>query len=79
MPPHAVVRVAELTDSHGNLVRAAVMKRGELMWAGPSPGPMLLIDSEATTFVPDGWIVRTKGNGSVIAERLLPSALVVEG
>jgi N-methylhydantoinase A/oxoprolinase/acetone carboxylase beta subunit len=26
MPPHAVVRVAELTDSHGNLVRAAVMK-----------------------------------------------------
>jgi N-methylhydantoinase A/oxoprolinase/acetone carboxylase beta subunit len=70
MPPHAVVRVAELIGTQGNPVRAAVLRRGEMMWAGPSPGPVLLIDPEATTFIPDGWMAHAEPNGSVIAERM---------
>ena len=70
MPPHAVVRVAELVDATGKTVRAAVLKRGEMAWAGKSPGPVLLIDAEATTFVPEGWMARAEGDGSVIVERV---------
>jgi hypothetical protein len=31
---------------------------------------MLLLDPEATTFVPAGWMARAQSNGAVIVERL---------
>src|SRR5439155_23586234 len=70
MPPHAVVRVAELIDATGKTVRAAVLTRGQMAWAGQSPGPALLIDAEATTFITQGWIARAEKDGSVIVERM---------
>ena len=71
MPPHAVVRVAELIDAAGETVRAAVLTRPQLAWAGRQAGPMLLIDAEATTFIPAGWSARAEANGAVIVERLI--------
>jgi N-methylhydantoinase A len=72
VPPHAVVRVAEVIDSHGKSFHAAVLTRGQMAWAGKSPGPALLIDPEATTFIPDSWMARAQDDGSVIIERMLP-------
>lgn len=70
MPARAVVRETELIDARGDTVRAAVLSRGQLAWAGRQAGPMLLTDPEATTFVPRGWSARAEENGSVIVERL---------
>ena len=65
-PSHAVIRETELIDHRGETVRAAVMTRGHLAWAGKQPGPMLLVDAEATTFVPrrlDGRCVADRRGG----------------
>ena len=70
MPPHAVVRETELIDPAGESVRAAVLSRPHLAWAGKQAGPMLLIDPEATAFVPAGWMARAEPNGAVIVEQL---------
>jgi N-methylhydantoinase A len=70
MPPHAVVRVAEVIDAKGKPVHAAVLTRGQMAWAGKSPGPALLIDPEATTFIPDGWMARAQPDGCVLVERM---------
>ncbi len=69
-PPHSVVRETRLIDAAGESVRAAVMSRAHLAWAGRQTGPMLLIDAEATTFIPRGWMARSEPNGSVILERM---------
>jgi N-methylhydantoinase A len=70
VPARAIVRETELTDGTGETVRAAVLTRGQLAWAGRQAGPMLLTDAEATTFVPRGWAARAEPNGSVILERM---------
>jgi N-methylhydantoinase A len=69
-PPHAVVREAIIVDPTGTKARAAVVTRAQLLWCGQQHGPMLLLDPEATTFVPAGWMARAQSNGAVIVERL---------
>jgi N-methylhydantoinase A len=69
VPVRAVVREAEIIDDSGDPVRAAVLTRSQLMWAGRQPGPMLLVDAEATSFVPAGWRATCLDNGGVLAER----------
>jgi N-methylhydantoinase A len=71
MPPHAVVRETQLIDPAGETVRAAVLTRAQLAWAGKQAGPMLMIDAEATAFIPAGWRARAEPNGAVIVERVL--------
>jgi N-methylhydantoinase A len=73
LPPHAVVRETRLTDPNGQTVRAAVLTRPYLAWAGKQAGPMLLVDAEATTFVPTGWLAQAQDNGSVLLQRLEPA------
>ena len=70
MPPHAVVRIAEVIDASGKPVHAAVLTRGQMAWAGKSHGPALLIDPEATTFIPAGWMARAEADGCVLVERM---------
>jgi N-methylhydantoinase A len=70
MPAQAVIRECELIDPRGEKVRAAVMTRAHLAWAGKSAGPFLLIDAEATTFVPAGWLAQAQPNGAVVVQRL---------
>jgi N-methylhydantoinase A len=69
-PAHAVIRETKLIDSSGESVRTAVMSRAHLAWAGRQAGPMLLIDDEATTFIPRGWMARSEANGAVILDRM---------
>jgi N-methylhydantoinase A len=70
VPARAVIRECELFDARGEKVRAAVMTRAHLAWAGKSAGPFLLIDAEATTFVPAGWLAQAQVNGAVVLNRL---------
>jgi N-methylhydantoinase A/oxoprolinase/acetone carboxylase beta subunit len=73
VPPHAVVRETELIDDAGETVRAAVLTRGQLTWAGKQPGPMLLVDAEATSFIPAGWRADAQPNGAVQLMRITES------
>jgi N-methylhydantoinase A len=70
LPPHAVVRETQLIDNDGREVRAAVLTRPYLAWAGKQAGPMLLLDVEATTFVPRGWLAEAQPNGAVFVQRM---------
>jgi N-methylhydantoinase A len=73
MPAFAVIRETEVVNAAGEVVRAAVMSRPHLAWAGKSVGPFLLIDVEATTFVPAGWLAQAQPNGAVLLNRLEPT------
>jgi N-methylhydantoinase A len=70
MPPQAVVRQTQVIDARGQTVRAAVLRRGELLWTGKTPGPVLLVDPEATTFIPAGWMAQADTNGIVQLTRM---------
>jgi N-methylhydantoinase A/oxoprolinase/acetone carboxylase beta subunit len=67
--PYAGIRVAEITDPTGRPVRASVLRRDELVTMSAMPGPLLVIDPEATTFVPADWMATTTQNGMVTLER----------
>ena len=66
---YAGIRVTEITDPTGRPVRAAVLRRDELVTMSDMPGPMLVIDPEATTFVPAEWMARTSEDGMVTLDR----------
>jgi hypothetical protein len=60
-----------IIDPAGQKGRAAVMTRAQLLWCGQQHGPMLLLDPEATTFVPARWMVKAQPSGAAIVERLV--------
>jgi N-methylhydantoinase A len=71
LPPvesSGVRRDVRLVDGGGREVAAVAVGRGAL--AGSSlPGPLLLIDAEATTFVPEGWSAAGDPRGWVVVTR----------
>lgn len=64
------VRVTQLIDERGERVSASVLCRDELIALGRQPGPALLIDPEATTFVPSRWFAESSMTGIVTLKRL---------
>jgi N-methylhydantoinase A/oxoprolinase/acetone carboxylase beta subunit len=48
---------------------AKAFTRSVLLSAGRTGGPVLIIDPEATCFIPRGWFVEAFENGSVVAEQ----------
>ena len=50
----------------GSEIQTPVYSRGTLLDAGDVSGPFLLIDAEATAYVPAGWRGAAQENGSVI-------------
>ena len=62
-------RRIELCDHRGRIVPATAVARGTLVGTSLR-GPLLLIDAEATTFVPAGWLAQARDDGSVIIEKL---------
>ncbi|MGB7157539.1 MAG: hydantoinase/oxoprolinase family protein, partial [Tepidisphaeraceae bacterium] len=64
------IRVAQVIDEEGRTVQASVLRRDELVALGRQPGPALLIDPEATTFVPARWVAESSPNGIVTLKRL---------
>ena len=64
------IRVTQLIDESGRQVSASVLRRDELIALGRQPGPALLIDPEATTFIPAAWFAESSPNGIVTLKRL---------
>jgi N-methylhydantoinase A len=62
--------LTHLINSTGQQATARVFTRAALLASGRSPGPLLIIDPEATTFVPDGWSASASQEGSAILERI---------
>jgi N-methylhydantoinase A len=68
-PAFGHVRISKSIDTNANDVETAVMTRAELLAVGRTPGPLLLIDPEATTLVPIGWIAEADDRGIVRVTR----------
>jgi N-methylhydantoinase A len=62
---------ASLVDATGTRRSAPTVSRHALLGA-IVPGPLLVIDPEATTYVPPDWSASGRGDGTVILERHLP-------
>jgi hypothetical protein len=62
-------RDVELTVGSGDLARCAAVTRASLLDGGDRLGPLLIVDPEATTYVPPRWLARTDWRGSVLLER----------
>jgi len=60
-----VARETAAFNERGQPVRAAVLQRSELMQMSVTPGPIVLTDPEATTFVPQHWTARCDERGIV--------------
>jgi N-methylhydantoinase A len=60
---------ARLIDSTGHEHVARALTRSGLLASGQTSGPLLVIDPEATTFVPPHWGARTFEDGGVILEK----------
>jgi N-methylhydantoinase A len=64
------IRETQIIDERGQRVSASVLRRDELIALGRQPGPVLLIDPEATTFVASGWFAESSASGIVTLKRL---------
>jgi N-methylhydantoinase A/oxoprolinase/acetone carboxylase beta subunit len=53
----------------GQRVTAASLDRASLAGGTEREGPLLVLDAEATTFIPDGWTARLTAAGSILLER----------
>jgi N-methylhydantoinase A len=74
LPPLAPVistRIAsvKLTNFAGASIETPVMDRAALASAGPTGGPILLLDADATALIPSGWIAQAREDGTILARR----------
>jgi N-methylhydantoinase A len=60
---------AELVSSSGEQSRCPVLSRAGVLARGNVNGPALVLDAEATTYVPPVWSARALENGTVVLER----------
>jgi N-methylhydantoinase A len=58
----------QLIDAQGQTVRAALVRRGNLPIGEIRRGPLLIVDPEATTFVPHDFTCRIIEQGTLILE-----------
>jgi N-methylhydantoinase A len=56
----------QLTSPDGKLITARAVGRAAMIGRGAMPGPLLLIDAQATTFVPPGWTATASNQGLVL-------------
>jgi N-methylhydantoinase A len=61
-------RTVMVIDLTGRALEATAVGRGALAGTA-SRGPLLLVDAEATTFVPADWVARGQPDGGVVLER----------
>ncbi len=55
-----------LCDTSGVMQDAPAVTRSELLGANQMEGPLLIVDATATAFVPNGWNVQARKDGSII-------------
>jgi N-methylhydantoinase A len=65
--PHAQETI-ELVTGEGETTRAAAVRRAGLRPGRKRHGPLLVIDDEATTYVPPVWSVTRAGFGALVIE-----------
>jgi N-methylhydantoinase A len=63
-----------LIDAGGTAREADALNRAALLAAGATVGPILLIDPEATAFVPEGWTAAADPAGAVLLTRAVGSS-----
>ena len=63
--PAANLGEVRLIDPSGKEVSARAVSRSAMIGKGNLTGPMLLVDPEATTFVPPGWTATASADGIV--------------
>ena len=72
LPPLAptpdTARDVDLAGADGRTMPATAVSRGGLVGCA-MPGPLLLVDPEATTYVPTGWTAAGREDGGVQVER----------
>ena len=59
----------QIIERDGESKAAQAFSRSALLANGQAVGPVLIIDPEATCFVPRGWWVEAREDGSVIVDR----------
>ncbi len=64
----------ELVGDSGATGRARRCRRAQLAGKGPVAGPLLLIDPDATAFIPGGWSLHMRGDGIAIATKRPPGS-----
>jgi N-methylhydantoinase A len=67
--PKKTIREVCLFCPDGSPHKCQVLTRAELLARPPVCGPLLLIDPEATSYVPEGWQTAVNPIGCVVAER----------
>jgi N-methylhydantoinase A len=67
--PHALEAKRDVRFGSNEGVRTPVMHRRHLLGAGSCSGPAVIVQFDATTVVPGGWVARADGSGNVIVER----------
>jgi N-methylhydantoinase A len=60
----------ELVDDEGRIQTAATLTRFSLRRSKVDRGPLLVIDPEATTYVPPGWKVQVVESGALVLSRI---------
>ena len=65
---------SNLIDSKGNAVSAETFSRNQLFADGAREGPLLLIDPQATAYMPPDWTATATDDGAVVAMRAGPRA-----
>jgi N-methylhydantoinase A len=68
--PDAPTRTVALYDAAGGEREAPAVPRGALVGNSPVRGPLLVIDPEATTYVPPEWGARGRDDGTLVLERV---------
>ena len=63
--PEPAVTLPDIEPDTGERPEAQVWTRPQLVHARSAAGPFLLIDPDATAFVPAGWTARADGRGIV--------------
>jgi N-methylhydantoinase A/oxoprolinase/acetone carboxylase beta subunit len=64
-----VERHVELISSIGARTRVRAVDRPVLRASGDSTGSVLLLDAEATTYIPTGWRADARADGTVVLHR----------
>ena len=60
----------ELMSGDGTTVPAIALQRGALELAKPRSGPLLIVDDDATTYVPTNWRITRTARALLVLERL---------
>ena len=68
--PEPAVTLPQIEPDAGERRDATVWTRPQLVHARAAAGPLLLVDPDATAFIPAGWSAKTADTGIVTASRM---------